>query len=85
MTLTVELESQKLFVIHNRNELKKVPAGISAVIFGHTHQPLIENQGEVLYFNPGSAGPRRFSLPISLGRIRIVDGKLHPELIPLLP
>ncbi|MGZ4787795.1 MAG: metallophosphoesterase family protein [Terriglobales bacterium] len=84
VTRTVELGGRKFYLIHNRAELKKTPLDVAAVIFGHSHQPLIENRGEVLYFNPGSAGPRRFKLPISLGKIRIDDGLLHPELIPLL-
>jgi hypothetical protein len=86
VTQTVQLGGTKFFLIHNRAELKRVPAGIAAVIFGHSHQPLIEHRDGVLFFNPGSAGPRRFQLPISLGRIRIDDnGSLHAELIPLLP
>jgi putative phosphoesterase len=84
-TVTVELEGLKVFVIHNRAELKKAPPGVAAVIFGHSHQPVIENRGEMLYFNPGSAGPRRFKLPITVGRIRFDQGKIHPELVPLLP
>jgi len=82
---TIELCGQKFYLVHNRAELKRVPKDIAAVIFGHSHQPLIEVQNEVLYFNPGSAGPRRFKLPVSVGRICIRDGKLSPELIPLLP
>jgi len=85
VTRTVELASQKFFLIHNRAELKKPPQGVTAIIFGHSHQSAIENTGDILYFNPGSAGPRRFSLPISLGKIRIENGKLTPQLIPLLP
>jgi uncharacterized protein len=85
VTQTVELAGLKFFLIHNRAEMKETPTDVGAVIFGHTHQPLIENKGGVLYFNPGSAGPRRFRLPISLGKIRIENGKLQPELIPLLP
>jgi putative phosphoesterase len=86
VTQTVQLGGTKFFLIHNRAELKRVPAGIAAVVFGHSHQPLIEHRDGVLFFNPGSAGPRRFQLPISLGRIRIDDnGSLNAELIPLLP
>ena len=85
LTRTVEIAGLAFYLIHNRAELKKPPAGIAAVIFGHSHQPLIENRDGVLYFNPGSAGPRRFQLPISLGRIRIDQGKLHPALIHLRP
>ncbi|HVZ17536.1 MAG TPA: metallophosphoesterase family protein [Terriglobales bacterium] len=83
VTLTVQLDGRKFYLIHNRAELKKLPAGIDAVIFGHSHQPAIEQQGNVLYFNPGSAGPRRFNLPVSVGKIQVEDGKLSPSLIPL--
>lgn len=85
VTRTIEIGGLKFYLIHNRAELKQTPPEIAAVIFGHTHQPLIESLGGVLFFNPGSAGPRRFSLPISLGKIRIENGILHPELVPLLP
>jgi uncharacterized protein len=84
LTRIVEAGGLKFYLIHNRAELKKVPEGIAAVIFGHSHQPLIENRGDVLYFNPGSAGPRRFKLPVSVGIIHIKDGKLSPALIPLV-
>lgn len=65
-------------------DLKPRAAGIAAVIFGHSHAPSIEWKDGVLFFNPGSAGPRRFSLPVTVGRIEIVDGELHPEIIELL-
>jgi len=51
------------------------------VVFGHSHQPLIQKHGEVLYFNPGSAGPKRFSLPRSLGLLKIDHGEPRGELI----
>jgi uncharacterized protein len=60
-----------------------VAAGISAVISGHTHQPVIEDKDGVLYINPGSAGPRRFRLPVTIGRILVDDGALKPEIIEL--
>jgi uncharacterized protein len=65
-------------------DLKPKAAGIAAVIFGHSHAPSIEWQDGVLFFNPGSAGPRRFSLPVTLGKIEIVGGELRPEIIELL-
>ena len=82
----LELGGVKLFMIHNRADLKvrslrTLKANV--VIFGHSHKPLIENSDGVLYFNPGSAGPRRFQLPISVGRIRITEGEVVPELIAL--
>ena len=87
VTDMLELGGKFFYLIHDRAalDLKPKAAGIAAVIFGHTHQPLIETRDGILYFNPGSAGPRRFKLPISVGRIQIDDkGALHPELIPLL-
>jgi putative phosphoesterase len=51
------------------------------VVFGHSHQPLAEKRKGVLWFNPGSAGPRRFDLPVSVGRLVIEDGRVRPRLI----
>ena len=84
-TNVLEIAGVSLYVIHNVQELDLHPgtAGFAAVIFGHSHQPLIEWRKNVLFFNPGSAGPKRFSLPISLGRLTILNGKITPELIDL--
>lgn len=84
-TEVVELEGVHIYVIHDANALDLNPkaAGFAAVISGHSHQP---NQGikdGVLYFNPGSAGPRRFKLPISVGRLEITGGNLHAEILPI--
>lgn len=64
-----------LYAIHDLSQLDIEPtaAGVRAVVSGHSHKPLIEERGGVLFVNPGSAGPRRFTLPISVGEI-IVDG-----------
>lgn len=74
-----------IYVLHNLRELDLAPAraGFAAVISGHTHEPKHYVQDGVLYFNPGSAGPRRFRLPISLGKITAVGRELLPELITL--
>lgn len=86
-SIPIELKLQfggvHFLMIHNRAEIRKVPPESQIVVFGHSHQPLIERVDDVIYFNPGSAGPRRFKLPISLGRITIIDGDIRPELIPL--
>jgi len=68
LTAKVELGERKIFVVHIREDLQFDPkvAGYSAVIFGHTHKPLIEEREGVLYLNPGSAGPRRFDLKPSV-------------------
>ena len=81
----LEIGAVSLYVLHNVQQLDLDPgtAGFAAVIFGHSHKPLIEWRKDVLFFNPGSAGPKRFSLPISLGKLTIANGKLKPELIEL--
>ena len=70
-TELVEIEGLSIYLIHDLGQLDPKPeaAGIRVVIYGHSHQPKIEEKNGVLYFNPGSAGPRRFSLPISLARL----------------
>lgn len=86
-TELVELGGHNLYMLHNLADLDLNPAaaGISAVISGHSHQPKIERRNGVLYFNPGSAGPRRFSLPISLGFLDIECKAITPTLIDVLP
>jgi hypothetical protein len=70
-----ELGRTSIYVLHDVNEMDLDPrtAGFSVVIAGHSHQPKCEERDGVLFFNPGSAGPRRFRLPISLGKI-VIDG-----------
>jgi len=84
-TEVVELEGLHIYVIHDANALDLNPkaAGFAAVISGHSHQPKQEMKDGVLYFNPGSAGPRRFKLPISVGRLEITEGNLHSEILPI--
>jgi uncharacterized protein len=81
----VELAGRTLYMLHDLAalDLDPVAAGISVIISGHSHKPKIERRKGVLYFNPGSAGPQRFSLPISLGMLEIVDNTLTPRLIDL--
>lgn len=84
-TNVLEVGGLTLYVLHNVEELDLNPcsAGFAAVIFGHSHQPAIEWRKDVLFFNPGSAGPRRFRLPISVGRLTVKNGTIEPELIEL--
>src|ERR1700761_481304 len=74
-----------LYMLHNLEELDLDPAaaGFHAVIYGHSHKPGFRWKDGVLYVNPGSAGPRRFTLPISAGRLVIDAGRLSVELIDL--
>jgi predicted phosphodiesterase len=66
----------KIHVIHDLHESPPDPraSGIQVVVSGHSHKPMIKMERGVLFVNPGSAGPRRFKLPISLGFLEIVDG-----------
>jgi len=75
--------SARLYVLHSIEDLDIDPAaaGFCAVISGHSHKPGSRRKGGVLYVNPGSAGPRRFSLPVSLGRLLLEDGNLSVDLI----
>jgi hypothetical protein len=74
-----------IYILHDlgRLDLKPEPAGFRVVVYGHSHQPKIEEKNGVLYFNPGSAGPRRFRLPVSVGRLTITAGKAQAQLVEL--
>jgi putative phosphoesterase len=82
-TEVVALGGLDIYILHDANALDLNPkaAGFAAVISGHSHKPKQEMKDGVLYFNPGSAGPRRFKLPISVGRLEIVDGKISAEIL----
>jgi putative phosphoesterase len=79
---TVEAGGATLYVLHDVKELDLDPeaAGIQVVISGHSHRPSITMQNGVLFVNPGSAGPRRFKLPISLAFLEIKQGKVEATL-----
>ncbi len=74
-----------VLILHDRALLGLEPSeeGLGVVVFGHSHQPLAERRKGVLWFNPGSAGPRRFRLPVSIGRLVIEDGRVRHRLIGL--
>lgn len=87
---TLDLGGVSVLMLHDRALVGPDPflsEGGSAsgriVVFGHSHQPLAEKRKGVLWFNPGSAGPRRFKLPVSLGRLVIEDGRVRHQLIAL--
>jgi putative phosphoesterase len=77
--------SRYFYVLHDLAELDIDPAasGFAAVVSGHSHQAKIAMNAGVLYVNPGSAGPRRFSLPVSVGKINVSENGMHAEIIEL--
>ena len=84
-TEVLEVGGISIYVLHDlaQLDLKPKPAGFSVVISGHSHVPKQETREGVLYFNPGSAGPRRFSLPISVGRLIVSDRSVRGEILQL--
>jgi putative phosphoesterase len=74
-----------VYVIHNLAELDIDPAAVDVcvVVSGHSHKPMIEERGDVLYVNPGSSGPRRFKLPISVGEITVSGNAVKARIVDL--
>ena len=85
-TEVLQIEGRRLLVLHDLGDLDLDPkaAGYDAVISGHSHQPRISFDDDVLYLNPGSAGPRRFKLPIALARLELSPTALKPEIVELM-
>ena len=81
----VELAARSIYMLHDAKQLDLdlSAAGFAAVISGHSHKPLIAWHKGVLFFNPGSAGPRRFQLPVTVGRIEMQNATLIPSIIDL--
>ncbi|MFY9747724.1 MAG: metallophosphoesterase family protein [Acidobacteriaceae bacterium] len=85
-TEIVILGGTTFYLLHDLHELDLDPsaAGIGVVISGHSHQPLLSHRRGVLYLNPGSAGPRRFSLPVTLGLVTLGNAAPQAEILHLL-
>ncbi len=85
LTEVVEVESACLYVLHEIEALDLDPkaAGFAAVIAGHSHHPSVQLREGVLYLNPGSAGPRRFKLPVALARLRVSGASAEAEIVHL--
>ena len=82
-TEVVELGGVSIYVLHDlaKLDLKPEASGFRTLIYGHSHVPKQETRNGVLYFNPGSAGPRRFKLPISIGKLTIEGQQIRAEII----
>jgi putative phosphoesterase len=84
-TDALEVGGISIFVLHDlaQLDLKPETAGFHVVISGHSHIPKQETRNGVLYFNPGSAGPRRFKLPVNMGRLAVENGCVATEIVDL--
>ena len=84
-TEVLEIEGQQIYVLHDLSELDLDPAvaGFSVVVTGHSHKPVVTERNGVLFVNPGSAGPRRFKLPITVGLLTIEGGRAHASILDL--
>ena len=84
-TEILEAGGISIYVLHDlaKLDLKPKAAGFAVVISGHTHVPKQEMRDGVLYFNPGSTGPRRFKLPVSIGKLVVENGRVQGELLQL--
>jgi hypothetical protein len=82
----VELDGRLFYLVHSLSDLDINPAvaGVAAVISGHSHKPTIEQRNGVLYLNPGSAGPRRFNLPLTIALMTIDEAGIEARLVDLL-
>lgn len=81
----VEVEDVLLYVLHDLGVLDLDPAaaGFAAVVYGHSHRPSRKTRDGVLYLNPGSAGGRRFELPVTVARLTLSEGRLDAEIVEL--
>jgi uncharacterized protein len=84
-TEVVEEGGCSIYILHDLAQLDLNPeaAKFNVVLYGHSHQPKIEHKGSVLYLNPGSAGPRRFNLPVSVAKLRVGRQGIQAEIIDL--
>jgi putative phosphoesterase len=84
-TEALQIGAVFVYVLHNLDEIDLDPAaaGLHVVVSGHTHQPRIARRDGVLYVNPGSAGPRRFRLPVAVGELLVDAGSLRPRIVEL--
>jgi putative phosphoesterase len=85
-TALVEVAGVRIYVIHDLALINVDPAamGVQVVVSGHSHRPKVERRGGVLYLNPGSAGPRRFRLPVAVGEVVVRGGEVEGRVVELM-
>ena len=81
----VDIDKISIYMLHDVKEIDISPsgAGFHVVVSGHSHKPSVEEHRGVLYVNPGSAGPRRFTLPVTLAHLQITGEKVHANIVEL--
>lgn len=81
----VEIGSVSIYMLHDLKQIDISPTAdvFQVVVSGHSHKPVVEERRGVIYLNPGSAGPRRFTLPVCVAHLHIVDDKVHADIIEL--
>ena len=82
----VELAGKIFFLVHSEHwlDIKPEAAGVAVVVSGHSHRPSIEIRNDIMYLNPGSAGPRRFNLPITLAIVDVKNNEVTAKIVPLV-
>jgi len=82
----VELGGAVFYLVHSMRDLDIKPeaAGVSVVVSGHSHKASVEMKGGVLYLNPGSAGPRRFALPVTVGLVTVSEGGVKARIVEIV-
>jgi putative phosphoesterase len=87
LTAVLDVDGVRIYAVHDIGTLDIDPpaAGVDVVVFGHSHRPGIEHRNGVMYLNPGSAGPRRFNLPVSIARLTVEHGGAKAEIVQILP
>lgn len=85
-TLLTEIDGTWFYLVHDLDSLDLDPraAGVDVVVYGHSHQPSLTERDGVLFVNPGSAGPRRFRLPVTVAVLQLADTGIQAEITPLL-
>jgi putative phosphoesterase len=87
LTNMLEAAGARVYVVHDIEHLDidPVAAEVAAVVYGHSHRPALERRGGVLFLNPGAAGPRRFTLPVTVARLTLAQGRAEAEIIEIVP
>jgi uncharacterized protein len=81
----IDLAGATIHVVHDMADVPDALEGVQVVVTGHSHKPLVEQRNGVLFVNPGSAGPRRFKLPVTIALLDIEGGRIDARIVPLLP